>query len=149
MFITPAYAQSADGGLLGQMSFLFPLVLIFVIMYFLVLRPQRAQMKKQQEMIKATRRGDTVVTAGGLIGKVTKVFDDSGELEVEIAENVRVRLVRSTLSTVRSKGEGVGDSQNLSEKPARKKPARKPRVTKDAKEMPAASKTTEESKAND
>jgi len=148
MFITPAYAQAADGGFLGQSSFLIPLVLIFVIMYFLVLRPQRMQMKKQQEMLKATRRGDTVVTGGGLVGKVTRVFDESGELEVEIAEDVRVRVLRSTLATVRTKGEGASEVKETSAKPARKKPARKPRTAKEASNVASASDTAEENKAD-
>ncbi|UXN07649.1 preprotein translocase subunit YajC [Bartonella sp. HY761] len=103
-FITPAYAQAAGGGG-STFSMLLPLVLIFVIMYFLIIRPQRAQMKKHQEMINAVRRGDNVITGGGFIGKVTKVFDAEGEVEVELADNVRVRVLRSTLSSVRTKGE--------------------------------------------
>ncbi|UXM94054.1 preprotein translocase subunit YajC [Bartonella sp. HY329] len=103
-FITPAYAQAAGGGAASFMNFA-PLLLIFVIMYFLMIRPQRAQMKRHQEMINAVRRGDSVVTGGGFIGKVTKVFDAEGEVEVELADNVRVRVLRSTLSNVRTKSE--------------------------------------------
>lgn len=113
MFITPAYAQAADAGASGQFSMFIPLVLIFIIMYFLIIRPQRAQMKKHQEMVNSTRRGDTVVTGGGMIGKVTKVYDDVGELEVEIADNVRVRVVRSTVSAVRVKGEPVVEVKSI------------------------------------
>jgi len=125
MFITPAYAQSADGGIFGGLGIIGPLVLIFAIMYFLVIRPQRMQMKKQQDMVNATRRGDTVVTAGGLVGKVTRVFDESNEIEVEIAEDVRVRVVRSTLATVRAKGEIAKESGSaaVKEAPARRKSA--------------------------
>lgn len=103
-FISPAYA-AAGGGFSEGISMFIPLILIFIIMYFLIIRPQRAQLAKHKAMVNAVRRGDTVITAGGLIGKVSKVFDDSGEIEVEIAEGVRVRLVRSTLSAVRSKAE--------------------------------------------
>jgi len=107
MLISPAYAQAGEaGGLLGSSMFI-PLILMFIIMYFLVLRPQRQQMKRQQEMLNAVRRGDTVITGGGLIGKVVKVYDETGELDVELAEGVRVRVVRSTLATVRSSNEPV------------------------------------------
>ncbi|WP_417415640.1 preprotein translocase subunit YajC [Hoeflea sp.] len=105
MFVTPAYAQSALGGGGGEilMSIL-PFLLIFVIMYFLIIRPQRTQMKKREEMLKNVRRGDQVITGGGVIGKITKVVDDT-ELEVEIADGVKVRLVRSLIADVRVKGE--------------------------------------------
>jgi preprotein translocase subunit YajC len=75
-------------------------------MYFLIIRPQRAQMKRREELLKNIRRGDQVVTGGGIVGKVTKVVDDS-ELEVEIAEGIKVRVVRSGVSEVRVKGEPV------------------------------------------
>ena len=78
-----------------------PLVLLFGIFYFLLIRPQQQRLKKHQEMVNAVRRGDTVVTAGGLVGKVAKVKDD-GEVLVEIADNVQVRVVKSTLSDVRA-----------------------------------------------
>jgi preprotein translocase subunit YajC len=85
---------------------LLPFVLIFVIMYFLILRPQQKRVKQHQEMVKNVRRGDTVVTSGGLIGKVTKVIDDD-QLEIELADGVKVRQVRSMVSDVRAKGEPV------------------------------------------
>jgi preprotein translocase subunit YajC len=85
---------------------LLPFILIFVIMYFLILRPQQRRVKQHQEMVKNVRRGDTVVTSGGLVGKVTKVVDDD-QIEVEIAENVRVRQARQMISDVRAKGEPV------------------------------------------
>jgi preprotein translocase subunit YajC len=88
-----------------------PFILIFVIMYFLIIRPQRTQMKKRQEMLTAVRRGDTVVTGGGIVGKVQKVVDDN-EVEVEIAEGVRIKVLRSTLMDVRVKGEPVADNKN-------------------------------------
>jgi preprotein translocase subunit YajC len=87
---------------------LLPFILIFVIMYFLILRPQQRRVKQHQEMVKNVRRGDTVVTSGGLVGKVTKVVDDD-QIEVEIAENVRVRQARQMISDVRAKGEPVKD----------------------------------------
>lgn len=109
MFITPAFAQAANplgGGTTGLITQLLPFVLIFVIMYFLILRPQQRRVKTHQEMVKNVRRGDTVITSGGLIGKVTKVVDDD-QIEVEIADNVRVRQMRHMVSDVRAKGEPV------------------------------------------
>ena len=108
MFVTPAFAQAA-GGSAGPNDFLIsflPFILIFVIMYFLIIRPQRTRMKQHQEMVTNLRRGDTVVMSGGLIGKVSKVVDD-GEIQIEVAEGVRIRAVRSMVSEVRSKGEPV------------------------------------------
>jgi preprotein translocase subunit YajC len=84
-------------------STLVPLLLLFGIFYFLLIRPQQQRVKAHQQMVEAVRRGDTVVTAGGLIGKVAKVKDD-GELMVEIADNVQVRVLKGTLTEVRSKG---------------------------------------------
>ncbi|MCB1486119.1 MAG: preprotein translocase subunit YajC, partial [Bauldia sp.] len=84
--------------------------LIFVIMYFLIIRPQRTKQKRHQEMIANLRRGDTVVTSGGLIGKVAKVIDES-ELQIDLAENVRVRIARSMIAEVRAKGEPVKESE--------------------------------------
>ncbi len=105
MLITPAYAQAA-GGAGGAAAFaqFVPLVLIFVIMYFLLIRPQQKKMKDHKAMVEALRRGDQVVTAGGIRGKVTKVIDD-GDLEVEIADGVKVRVIKSTVSHVVSKTE--------------------------------------------
>jgi preprotein translocase subunit YajC len=85
-----------------------PFVLIFVIMYFLILRPQQKRAKQHQEMVKNLRRGDNVITSGGLVGKVTKVVDDD-QVEVEIADGVRVRQVKSMIADVRVKGEPVKD----------------------------------------
>ena len=84
-----------------------PFVLIFVIMYFLILRPQQRRLKDHQNMVKNVRREDTIVTTGGLVGRVTKVADDATEIEVEIAPNVRVKVVRSMISEVRVKGAPV------------------------------------------
>ncbi|MCI5039478.1 preprotein translocase subunit YajC [Donghicola eburneus] len=81
-----------------------PLILIFAIMYFLLIRPQQKKMKEHQNMVSNLRRGDQVVTQGGVIGKVSKVKDDN-EVEVEIAENVKVRVVKATITQVLSKTE--------------------------------------------
>ena len=86
-----------------------PLILIFAIMYFLLIRPQQKKVKEHQAMVGAVRRGDQVVTQGGLIGKVTKVKEDN-ELEVEVADGVKVRVVQSTLADVRSKTEPANDA---------------------------------------
>jgi preprotein translocase subunit YajC len=106
MWVTPAYAQSLGGGGGEIVQMLLPFALIFVIMYFLILRPQRQTAKRREEMLKAIRRGDTVVMNGGIVGKVTKVVDDS-ELELQIAEGVKVRAIRSLIAEVRAKAEPV------------------------------------------
>jgi preprotein translocase subunit YajC len=108
MLISPAFAQGASpfGGEGGMLMSLLPFILIFVIMYFLILRPQQTRAKHHQEMIKSVRRGDTVVTNGGLVGKVTKVIDDD-QIEIEIADDVRIRQMRQMLTDVRAKGEPV------------------------------------------
>ena len=82
-----------------------PLILIFAIMYFLLIRPQQKKAKEHQNMVAPLRRGDQVVTQGGLIGKVTKVVDGENEVEVELAKEVKVRVVQSTIATVISKTE--------------------------------------------
>jgi preprotein translocase subunit YajC len=107
--ITPAFAQGFFGGGGGGGDVilqLVPFLLIFVIMWFLIIRPQQRRAKEHQELIKNVRRGDTVVTSGGIVGKVTKATDDP-ELEVEIADGVRVKLVRTMISEVRTRGEPV------------------------------------------
>ena len=110
MFITPAYAQAGDatggGSFLGSMV---PLILIFVIFYFLLIRPQQKRAKEHKNMVENLRRNDRVVTGGGMIGKVTKVGDGE-EVEVEIAENTRVKVYRSTITAVLSKTEPAKDS---------------------------------------
>lgn len=109
MLVTPAFAQGT--GMFGggdMLTQLLPFVLIFVIMYFLILRPQQKRAKEHTELVKNLRRGDTVITSGGLMGKVTKVVDDE-QIEVEIADGVRVRQMRSMVSGVRAKGEPVKD----------------------------------------
>jgi preprotein translocase subunit YajC len=106
--ITPAFAQgaAAPGGLDTYLQFV-PFILIFVIMYFLILRPQQKRARQHQEMIKNVRRGDTVVTSGGILGRVSKVTDEGADIEVEIAEGVRVKVIRSMIAEVRAKGEPV------------------------------------------
>ena len=84
-----------------------PFVLIFVIMWFLIIRPQQRRVKTHQEMIKNVRRGDVVVTSGGIVGKVTRVLEDSTDIEVEIADGVKVKVARSNISEVRTKSEPV------------------------------------------
>ena len=101
----PVLAQAASG--MDTLLQFFPFVMIFVIMYFLILRPQQQRLKKQQDMLKNIRRGDTIVLGGGLIGKVTKVTDASDEIEAEIAAGVKIRAVRSLIIEVRTKGEPV------------------------------------------
>ena len=105
--ITPAFAQAAGGGgTTDILMSLVPFVLIFVIMWFLIIRPQQRRVKAHQELVKNIRRGDTVVTSGGIVAKVSKVIDD-GEVEVEIADGVRVRLVKGMITDVRNKSEPV------------------------------------------
>ncbi len=104
MFATPAYAQAAGGGAAGGLASFIPIILIFAIMYFLMIRPQQKKMKEHRAMVEALSRGDKVVTQGGLIGKITKVMEDN-EVEVEIAKDVKVRVVQSTIVNVLSKTE--------------------------------------------
>ena len=103
MIVTPAYAQASGGGSDIVISLL-PFILIFVIMYFLIIRPQRQQAKQREAMLTAIRRNDTIITGGGIIGKVTKVVDDA-EVEVEIAKDTKVRIKRALIADVQVKGE--------------------------------------------
>ncbi|MGR3634369.1 MAG: preprotein translocase subunit YajC [Shimia sp.] len=89
---------------MDQIGQFLPLILIFAIMYFLLIRPQQKKVKEHQNMVEALRKGDRVVTQGGLIGKVVKVKEDN-EVEVEVAEGVKVRVVKSTIAQVLSKTE--------------------------------------------
>lgn len=104
MFVTPAFAQAAGAGANSAIASFLPLVLIFGIMYFLLIRPQQKKLKETKAMVAALRRGDQVLTQGGIIGKVYKVGDD-GVLEVEIAEGVRVKMPRHTIVQVMNKTE--------------------------------------------
>ena len=109
MFISPAYAQAAGaagqgGGAMGAIVSLLPLVLIFVVFYFLMIRPQQKRMKALQDSVNSVKKGDRVVTGGGLIGKVTKV--DDREVEIELGTNVKVRAIKSTLAEIIPAGTG-------------------------------------------
>ncbi|MFM2350737.1 MAG: preprotein translocase subunit YajC [Pseudomonadota bacterium] len=106
MFVSAAYAQTAGaaGGAGSAVASFLPLILIFGIMYMLLIRPQQKKMKDLKAMIEAVRRGDQVLTAGGIIGKVVKVGDDN-VLEVEIAEGVKVKIAKHTITQVMSKTE--------------------------------------------
>ena len=106
MFVTPAYAQAAGaaGGGAAFAQFI-PLILIFLIMYFLMIRPQQKRAKQHREMVSNVKKGDTVITQGGILARVASVRDD--ELEVEIAQGVKIRVVRSTIAQVVSKTEPV------------------------------------------
>jgi len=112
MFVTPAYAQTAGGAgvldfMTGPNGIVIPMLVVLVIMYFLVIRPQQTAQKKLKQTLANIRRGDTVVTAGGIIGKVTTKPTTDTEIEVEIAPGVKVIVVRSTITDVRAKGEPV------------------------------------------
>lgn len=112
MFISQAFAQAAGspaGGMDMIIQFV-PFIFVFAIMWFLMIRPQRAKAKQHQEMIKNVRRGDTIVLSGGLIGKIYKVVDES-ELLLEVAEGVRVRVSRGSIADVRAKGEPVKEGE--------------------------------------
>ena len=110
MLITPAFAQAASpmSDLLSPSSPIWMMAIIFAIMYVLMIRPQQKKVKQHQEMVKNLRRGDSVITSGGTVGKVTKVVDDD-QIEIDIAQGVRVRQMRNMVSEVRSKGEPVAD----------------------------------------
>lgn len=118
MFVSTAYAQTAAPAAGGDMIVQFlPLILIFVVFYFLLIRPQQKKMKEHKAMLSAIRRGDRVVTGGGIIGVVNKVGPDD-ELTVEIAENVRVRCVRSTVNLVLAKTEPASGKPGETAAPA-------------------------------
>ena len=134
MFVSTAYAQAADGagGAAGLMSFL-PLVLIFVVFYFLLIRPQQKKLKEHKGMLEALRRGDRVVTGGGIIGTIVKINADD-ELVVEIAEGVRVRVLRSTVNMVLAKTEPAKGGRTV--------------TTSDDKDAPAADTAVEPAQDN-
>lgn len=103
MFIAQALAQEAGGAAgPGALGAFLPIILIFVVFYFLLIRPQQKKMKQHKEMLAAIRRGDRIVTGGGIVGTVSKVIDDN-EVQVEIAEGVRVRVQRALISSVLAK----------------------------------------------
>ena len=109
MNLTPVYAQAVGGGADLITSF-FPIILLIIIFWFFIFRPQQKRAKAHQAMLDSVRRGDVVVTTGGLIGKVTKVREDS-DLEVEIAQGVKVKVVRSMIADIRTKPEPVNDNK--------------------------------------
>ena len=114
MFVSPAYAQAAAGGGGSGFEAFLPLILIFGVFYVLLIRPQQKKMKEHRATLSAIRRGDKVVTGGGIVGTVTKVIDDL-EITVEIADGVKVRVQRGLISTVLSKTEPVkGDKKSES-----------------------------------
>ena len=100
MIISPAYAQAASGGN-ALFELLFPLIMVFAIIYFMILRPQKKRQREHEAMVNAVSRGDTVITQGGLVGKVAKIGDD--ELEVDFAEYARIKVVKSMIISVRGK----------------------------------------------
>lgn len=107
MFVSPAFAQGAAAPAAGMLnSMLIPMILVFGIMWFFLIRPQQKKMKEDEAMRNALRRGDKVLTQGGIVGKVTKVKED-GEIEVEIAQGVKIHVVKGAITSVMSKTEPV------------------------------------------
>ena len=109
MWISPAYAQDASGGTGAVIMQLLPLILIFAVFYFLLIRPQQKKMKEHREMLGKLKRNDRVITGGGIIGTISKVREDSDEVEVELAPNVRVTVLRGTISSVVKAPEPAND----------------------------------------
>ncbi len=125
MLISEAWAQAGGGAGGGDFLVqLFPLILIFVVFYFLLIRPQQAKVKAQREMLSGVKRGDRVVTGGGIIGLVTKVISDN-EIQVELAEGVRVRIIKQTITDIVARGESVRGAKEAEddEKPMLPAPA--------------------------
>jgi preprotein translocase subunit YajC len=110
MFISPAYAQAAGAAAPNPLLQLLPFVLVFIFFYFLIIRPQNQARKKHQAMISNVKRGDVVVTSGGLIGKISKVLEGD-EVMVELADNVVVKVVKSTLTDIRNKPTPAANDQ--------------------------------------
>ncbi|MCW2285551.1 preprotein translocase subunit YajC [Rhodoblastus acidophilus] len=138
-FVTPAYAQAAGAAASGtdilvQMA---PFGIILLIMYVLILRPQQKRAKEHETMVKNIRRGDTVVTNSGLIGRVSRVADDS-EIEIEIAPNVRIRQLRAGVAEVRSKGEPVKDEPAKKELPGKPQKGKGPVAKAEPPKTPPA-----------
>ena len=136
MLISPAYAQGADGAGGFDVGFLLPMVLIFGVFYMLLIRPQQKKTKQHRELLEALRRGDRIITNGGIIGLITKVVD-ANELIVEIAEGIRVRVARSMISTVMAKTEPSrgddddDDDDDEEERPRSRKRRRRRREARD------------------
>ena len=104
MFVTPAFAQDGTASSAAALAQFLPIILIFIIFYFLLIRPQQKKMKEHRAMVDALRRGDQIVTSGGIVGKVSKVQDDN-MVEVEIAEGVKVKVIKHTITQVLNKTE--------------------------------------------
>ena len=136
MLISTAYAQGA-GGLLDQNALIqfLPLVLIFVVFYFLLIRPQQQKQKQQRAMLDALRRGDRVVTGGGIIGTVNRVTS-AEEVEIDIAQNVRVRVLRSTISSVLAKPDPGAAREAANERGTAERPGSRRRASKEAAKVP-------------
>ena len=143
MLISPAYAQA--GGLFDSQSAMIqflPLVLIFVVFYFLLIRPQQQKQKTHRSMLDSLRRGDRVVTGGGIVGSVNRVTPGSEEIEVDIAQGVRVRVLRSTISSVLAKPDPAAAREAANERPAgrrrgketAKEPTKEPEAANDQAE---------------
>ena len=111
MFISPAFAQTAADGAGSTMGMILPLLLMLPVFYFFLIRPQQQRAKQTKQMLEALRRGDRVVTNGGIIGTVAKVISDT-EVALDIADNVRVRVVRSMISQVLAKPEPAGKGKD-------------------------------------
>jgi preprotein translocase subunit YajC len=111
MWISPAYAQDAAGGTGSVIMQLLPLILIFAVFYFLLIRPQQKKMKDHRTMLQALKRNDKVVTGGGIVGTISKVRDDSDEVEVEIAPGVRITVLRGTIGSVVKPPEAANDTK--------------------------------------
>jgi preprotein translocase subunit YajC len=138
MLISPAYAQA--GGLFDSQSAMIqflPLVLIFVVFYFLLIRPQQQKQKTHRSMLDSLRRGDRVVTGGGIVGSVNRVTPGSDEIEVDIAQGVRVRVLRSTISSVLAKPDPAAAREAANERPAGRRRG-KETATEPTKEQEAA-----------
>ncbi|MFC3124535.1 preprotein translocase subunit YajC [Pseudoroseomonas globiformis] len=112
MFISPAYAQdAAAGGATAMIIQLAPLILIFVVFYFLLIRPQQKRAKEHRTMLGALKRNDRIITSGGILGTITRVKEGSEEIEVEIAPNVRVNVVRGTIASLVKPPSAANDSK--------------------------------------
>jgi len=120
MFISPAYAQALGGSQDTLTTFVLPMALIFVVFYFFMIRPQQQKQKQMKAMLEALRRGDRVVTAGGIIGTIAKVEND--DIQVEIADGVRVRVVRNTITTVLTKPQPVAAKKEAKDDEDQKAP---------------------------
>ncbi len=123
MFVTPAYAQAGGGSAGGDPGFIVVMILLFAVMYFFIIRPQKKKTKQHKETLASIRRGDRVVTGGGIVGTVSKVVDEE-ELVVEIANGIKVRVKRALVATVLSKTEPVAEAKKAGGKAAAETPAK-------------------------